>query len=202
MLNGVLSPIGRSLFRGALLSAVLVAVFAVQAAANGAAWNDGADVGVPGPQQQSALYLEKEHVVFDREKVVAKFWVRNPTNESRLIPMGFPVDYSAKDRNPEGITDYWKRFSPQVTVSVDGNTVPFDTTLPQMGEYPIVISWKMVFPAQSTTLFTVTYPMDHPWGAFDGSGENMDFLYITHTGASWARPIGEATFELKSEKFV
>jgi hypothetical protein len=44
--------------------------------------------------------------------------------------------------------------------------------------------------------------MDRTWGSADGLGENSAFVYITHTGATWARPIEEALFEYYDRDFV
>lgn len=190
----------------ALVCLVALAVSRVPAQANGAVFELGSESSTPHPVKQGELYLKKEHVVFKDNEVVAKFWVQNPSGHDIAAQMGFPLSHGYRgDTGPVADATkigFLEKVSSRVRITSDGKPFPLEMREQEKGPYRVTFLWEMQFPAGKLTEFTVRYPMDRTWGSADGSGENSEFVYITHTGASWARPIEEAVFEYYDEDLV
>jgi hypothetical protein len=189
-----------------VLTLLVLLTSRLPALANGAVFELGTETSTPVPVQQSELYLHKEHVVFRENKVVARFWVQNPSERDIAVQMGFPLSHGYRDErgpvNDETKIRLLEKISSQVKISSEGKPFPLEMNEQEQGPYRVTFLWRMNFPAGKLTEFTVEYPMDRTWGQADGIGDNSEFVYITHTGASWARPIGEALFEYYDEDLV
>lgn len=174
--------------------------------ANGAVFELGSESSSPMPVKQGELYLKNEHVVFKDNKVVARFWVQNPSNKDISVQMGFPLShgYKSEDRptKDEVKISFLEKISAKVKITSNGKSFPLTMNEQDKGSYRVTFLWEMSFPAEKLTEFTVEYPMDRTWGSGDGIGDNSSFIYITHTGASWARPIEEAVFEYHDRDLV
>ena len=100
---------------------------------NGAVWNEGFHGGVPGPIKQLELYLEREHVLIN-DRVVAIFWVKNPTTKDITTAMGFPLigkmdSWAAENETiPENVP---------VTVTVNDKSVTHSVNTKNK-KYPLV----------------------------------------------------------------
>lgn len=185
-----------TILRNAFTSLFSILLFTCIAHANGAAFNPGVASAPPRPVQQSDLYLNKEEVLFKDGKVSATFWVKNPSSTDISTGMGFPLEYKKNGRNRNYyIEDLHKDFS----VYVNGQLISAHLSNNLDGDYPVIILWDMIYPANQETIFKVEYPMLPMSSGFDdpgmGSSEEWRFEYITHTGAYWARPISSAVFK-------
>jgi hypothetical protein len=192
---------------------LLVSLPASLALANGAAWKWPLPPGTPGPVRQPGLLLEKEEVLFRDGKGFATFWVRNETDRLIDTPMGFPLavslTHAERLRDPEGRA----RTAPEdvqparvealrrsIAVEVEGKRVATRLSYHEGGDYELVVGWRMTYPARAKTKFAVTFPLRLAWESSGGTPPlpntctHIAFKYITHTGAYWGKPIGEATF--------
>lgn len=199
-----------------ILSSLAVKILFVKtndAEANGAVWNPGTVVGSLGPIKQSNLILSREHVIFyddyyeKKQRVHATFWIYNPTQRNIAATMGFPIDYSeamAKWGEQSG-KQYEKYFAKEFRVSVDGEKVLAKSSKDYHGVYSLVFLWDMTFPAKKAVEMLVEYPLMASSKGEDGEDSSFykeTFRYITHTGAYWAKPIQQATFEYCDEYFI
>jgi hypothetical protein len=184
---------------------------------NGAAWKWPMPPGTPGPVRRAGLVLEREDVEFRHGRGLARFWVRNNTERPVATAMGFPLavantrrenrrppEAMAEDPTPEAA----EAARLAIRVEVEGKAVPSFLKMSTVTEYPAVIGWKMTFAPRTRTAFSVSYPIRYGW--FSGAstapiprdGGTVAFRYITHTGAYWAGPIGEATLRFCDEKLI
>ena len=189
--------------------------------ANGAAWNPGNISGAPGPIKQNDLILLKEYVLFDDDSndqdktVSAQFWIYNPTNKDIKITMGFPLYYNEiaeRTSDNKYHEEYIQNFTNNFEVEVDDEKVNATPIANAIGPYTVVYTWEMSFPPMKTTEYSVEYPLavsdrgaDYGTDEDDtvgGSKQTRSFTYITHTGAYWAKPIHEATFEYCSASLI
>lgn len=173
-----------------------------RAIANGAAWHIGSEVSLPGPVKSSILELEKENVRIENDKITAKFWVFNPSDTSVTTEMGFPIGYYVTDENEPSLKEYADKFQKETVVTVDGNIITSNKNLNDKGKYPITITWSMTYAPKKITPFVVEYPIDKKRFSGDGIGSSVEFRYITHTGAYWAKPIKEAVIEYVDKDLV
>lgn len=192
-----------------LIGLALLQIHIPSVFANGAVFDRGSESGTPGPVKQSELYLKKEHVVFRNNEVTAKFWVQNPSDRAITVQMGFPLFFGPylggrreTDVNDEERHKFLSKISSGVRISSQDKVFKLEIQEQQNGPYRVIYLWEMTYPAGKLTEFTVTYPMDRNSHSADGGGEHSNFVYITHTGASWARPIEEALFEYYDDDFV
>jgi hypothetical protein len=192
----------------ALIGFAFLPIHPPHAFANGAVFQRGSESGAPGPVKQTELYLQKEHVIFRDNEVVARFWVQNPADRDIPVTMGFPLYYGPyfgqKDNNlnDEERIQFASKINSAVSITSQGKAFKLEMKEQEKGPYRLTFLWEMTYPAGKLTEFTVKYPMDRNWHSADGSGEHAEFVYITHTGASWARPIEEALFEYYDDDFV
>ena len=180
------------LYRTVCFSAILLIV-PLSAMSNITQW-DGAAAGGPGPVVQSKLELQREKVLFDKGKVHATFWVRNPTSEKITITMGFPVKFFGleADEKQNYTNDYTNKFLRSFEVRIGSVTVKPEFTKGKKGSYPYVYTWTMLFLPHSLIDFTVTYLMYPSHVGRPGAEDTRKFTYITHTGSNWAGPINTA----------
>lgn len=183
------------------------------AKANGAVWNPGTIGGSLGPVKQSDLVLTKEHVTFyddvnyNTPHVAAHFRIFNPTKTNLAVTMGFPIDYSEALRKwgEQSERQYVEYFTKEFNVRVNGEKVPVRQSKDASGVYSLVFLWDILFPQQKTIEISVEYPFkasEHGADGEDSSSYERVFRYITHTGAYWAKPIQQATFEYCSDNFM
>lgn len=187
--------------------------------ANGAVWNYGSIPGTPGPIKSKDLVLLKEHVLFDdnpgigkKTRVFAEFWVYNPTEKDIHVTMGFPLKYDEATLQSQSRGSFVDDFSKKFIVEINDVKATSKPLVDGAGQYTIVYTWEMTFPGMKTTKYTVEYPLTISLRAMDhggdeessrsGSEESRSFTYITHTGAYWAKPITNATFEYCSDHLV
>ena len=172
-----------------------VAALLLLATMQGTVWANGAGfmwapaTGIPYPVKQKDLTLDKEKVIFSNGKVDAQFWIRNPTTEDITVQMGFPVDVYNIPRDPAAAGHI-----PNVKLTIEGKNTAFTVHHPDKGPYHELYMWKMTFPANQTTHYRLQYPLETTYSESAASVESESFEYITHTGAYWGKPIGEAHF--------
>jgi len=173
--------------------------------ANGSSWQWYPPSGTPGPVKAKGLLLEKEEVVFRDGRVVARFWVKNQTSTEIETSMGFPLSQRrvskpawAASVDPRQEMDAARRRLRSFSVEVNQQRVPWRLATSVAGDYPTVIAWTMRYPAGKVTQFTVRYPILYSWY----NRSELTFQYITHTGAYWARPIGQATLRFCDRKLM
>lgn len=146
------------------------------------------------------------------ERATASGWPIKEKNSERYTIKSIGIGGEGTGASPEEDerSKYIEDFKDKFDVSVDGNKVTATSSGKGTGVYNTVYTWDMTFPPMKTTQYTVKYPMtvsdkgqDHGEGDSDGGSEGShSFTYITHTGAYWAKPIGDATFEYCSEKLI
>jgi hypothetical protein len=190
----------------ALVLLSLIVAAAGDAHANGASWRWAKPTGTPGPVRAEGLVLEKEEVVFKDGKVTASFSVKNISAKPITTAMGFPLS-EATDRKrgwseteEDGPAEYVERKLKGFSVEVNGKRVGWKLATKLKGQYPMVIGWRMTYPPGALTAFTVRYPIRYSF--FEGRGGEVFVKYITHTGAYWARPIGEAVFRFCDKAMI
>jgi hypothetical protein len=185
----------------------------IQVLANGVGWTPGLAGTTPGPAKQKSLYLEEEHVTMEKDGVIAKFTVVNPTNKAIRTEMGFPLQASWTDPDNADSSESQNRceetwtgqgYNPEaIEVQVNGEEVPYRIDCPKKGDYTLVLNWTMTFPPGKKTEFTVNYPLISASTGMDnpgiGSKNIEEWSYIVRTGAYWSRPIGKARFEFCGE---
>jgi hypothetical protein len=191
----------RTLYVYSLLLFISILCSAMPAFGNGAIWSPSSPSGVPRPIHDKDLLLVKEHVVmrFIEWDVNATFWIENPTKKDISVTMGFPIEYeSYVDHSSESLDEYASQLLGKFRITVNGNEIKARVTKNYEDDYPVLFNWEMIFPANETTQFNVSYPIygGHSGGARDNANEEKIFFsYVTHTGSYWAKPIGIATFE-------
>lgn len=186
-----------------LLLLLLLAASSAPALANSASWSYAENGGTPGPVRSDHLVLEKEEVVFADGVVRATFWVKNTHSEDVTTQMGFPSSMKGKvDKG--GIEHPLDPASSEIVVTRDGEPIESALTTQRRSDYQRVIAWSMTFPAKKTTRLVVEHPLFYDSIQYEVTGLQADirFDYITHTGAYWAKPIGEATFKFCDEKIM
>lgn len=186
-----------------ILLLLLITMCSGSALANSASWSYAENGGTPGPVQSEHLVLEKEEVVFADGVVRATFWVKNTHSEDVTTQMGFPSSMKEKIDNG-GIDHPLDPVAGKIVVTQDGEPLESALTTQQRSEYQRVIAWSMTFPARKTTRLVVEHPLFYDSIQYEVTGLQADirFDYITHTGAYWAKPIGEATFKFCDEKIM
>ena len=181
--------------------------------ANGAVWNAGTVVGSLGPLKQSDLVLSRQHVIFhdgslgEKSGVRAQFRIFNPTKRTITVAIGFPIDYSGAIERSGGDwkKQYDESYAKEFTVKVNGKKVPVSSSRDFYGVYSLMFSWDMTFLPRKTVEVVVEYPHNAYVNGGDGEGRSYYkkiFRYLTHTGAYWAKPIGQAVFEYCSHDIV
>jgi hypothetical protein len=172
---------------------------------NGSSWVWHSPSGVPRPVKASGLVLEKEEVLFRDGRAEASFWVRNRTSAAIETSMGFPLSQLRYDRpewaqnlGHEGALEDARRRLGSFAVEVDGKRVPWRLATKVAGDYPTVIAWSGRYAPGRVTRFTVRYPILYSWF----NDWDVAFMYITHTGAFWDGPVGEATFRFCDQKVM
>jgi hypothetical protein len=181
---------------------LLQAMPAAYAYANGAVFHQGTESGSPMPVKQTELYLSKEHVVFKKDEVVAKFWVNNPSKNDISVRMGFPLKNGYGQKDDKERIDYFNSMTSKIKVTSNNKTLKYEIKENDGEFYRLIIMWDMTFPPGDLTEFIVTYPKDSTWQSADGLGESFNFSYITNTGSYWARPIEDATFEYYDKELI
>jgi len=148
--------------------------------------------------KESAVHMMSEDILLTHDegafRVVARYTFENPTEKEVKLQVGFPEVGCPKES--EG--DCHAKAFRGLETKVDGKLVTHRKgSLKQTEQWAEHLGtfwlFDVTFPAQKRVTILHQYSMDATLDSMGG----VSVLYVTRTGATWAKPIGRAKFRFR-----